>query len=79
MSLLDDLSAPSLATPMGPRCTVPRILEKLDEPERSAVQAEIEGDRLTGHELSDRLGRHGIDIGYYSINRHRRRDCRCRA
>lgn len=75
-SLLDE--AAELAPRVGGQCGVARLAASLAEPERSQVIELVESS-YSAVAVATVFKRHHWDVGEYTVNRHRRGVCRCRA
>lgn len=76
MRLADALAAtPERHT--GPQCSVGRALVELDGADADALRAALADETITAARLAAALRSIGVDVGHATINRHRRRDCRC--
>lgn len=66
----------------GLPCPIETILASLDERDRDALIAALampigHPERLGARSLTEELNAEGIKIHYASIDKHRRRQCRC--
>ena len=77
MSLLDEIAEQPVRH-RGSLCTVAAALASLDESKQAEVIEAIDSP-YDAKQVSRVLRRHDINIGYYTISRHRRGDCRCRS
>lgn len=59
------------------RCTVGRLIASLPEGEAEALRAALADENWQGVEIAQALGEEGHKIGGYTIQRHRRAQCRC--
>lgn len=75
-----DLSAaladPEMAT-KGPTCAVAIVLEEMPDADRTALLEAIGNPRASGTWISKVLAEHGYTLAGFTINRHRRGECRC--
>jgi hypothetical protein len=70
--------APIAFTERGGQCAVGLLLADLDEESRTLLETWIDDPRFTAVAISDSLKLKGIPLGPWSLNRHRRRICKCR-
>ena len=78
MSLADDLQAVGPTGP-GPLCTVGRLLDGLNDEDRATLLGWLQDKNLTTATITLALrSRIAPKIGDYTIQRHRRKLCRCR-
>ena len=76
MSLLAEIEAVQ-APASGPRCGVALVLVDLPEPDSSELIDAMASHRYLGSAISKALGLRGITLPAITIQRHRRRECRC--
>lgn len=74
MGLLDDISAEETAP--GHPCGVASILARLDPPDRDELTVALASD-FKGSAIAKALASRGHRISGYTIQRHRRNECRC--
>lgn len=61
----------------GPRCAVAVLLQKLIPKDRTALNAALDDNSITGIAIAEVLTADGHRIGASSITRHRGRGCAC--
>lgn len=65
----------------GPPCSVARLLEKLDEEDRKAVEdilsQKADGQGVSNRKLHQILISEGHVVSFFSLGSHRRKQCRC--
>lgn len=83
MSLMDDLVSVESrrGTYPGPQCTVARILEQLEDQDRTAAARLIDNTEIPGSAIAEALTRNGFPVADKTVLRHRKRGtssgCRC--
>lgn len=77
MSLLDDLAAATNHT-NGPICSVAAVLASLPPAEADAIRTAIDAKVIHSTVLGTVLGKNGLPVKAFAIQRHRRGDCGCR-
>jgi hypothetical protein len=82
MGLSDRIGEAKESSPLyGPPCSVARLLERLSEEDREAVQEilsrKADGQGISNRKLHEILIGEGHVVSYHSLGSHRRRQCRC--
>lgn len=77
MGLLDDLkNLDQFGTPQGPRCTVCRLLNRLDAKEADALEAVLADENISTTALSRALAANDHRIAAGTLRRHQKGECR---
>tara|TARA_R110000868_G_scaffold292879_1_gene553390 strand:+ start:474 stop:713 length:240 start_codon:yes stop_codon:yes gene_type:complete len=76
MALADAL-ATVLASKPGPKCTVSRLLAKLDPAERADYEAALANDELSAVTICKAFALEGHSVSRSPVERHRRGGCAC--
>ena len=76
MSLLADIRAEQAAQP-GPKCSFPTVMASLAPEDAADVLAAIDEGRKSSA-IARALRKRGVELGEYTIARHRRGACTCR-
>lgn len=61
----------------GPRCMFTRILPKLADEQRGALEAAFVAEDITAAAITRVLARWGHRMDAQTVNRHRKGECRC--
>ncbi len=72
MSLLDEAQAEQAVRRKGGECGVGKLLRKVDPEMRAQIEALLADDELTSATITTVLERHGMDVRYQAVQRHRR-------
>lgn len=76
MSILDEIRAEG-NTPTGLPCSVEVTLNKLNEAERTELQAALDDKAIQASVIGRILRRRGNIVGDQAVRQHRRGVCRC--
>lgn len=76
MALADRLQDTPQRMP-GLPCSIGALEDRLDTPEREALDAMLHELGWSARRIYDALAAEGYDVGAQSINRHRAKSCRC--
>jgi hypothetical protein len=79
MGLLEEAAAEQATRHKGGECGVGRMLRKADPKDRAEIEALLADDELTSATISVVLKRHGYDVTYQALQRHRRDRSRANA
>lgn len=78
MALSDKLNAPTPPSPHGLPCSIGALLDQLEGDEKAALEHMLATPAVwNATRLYDAVRDEGYTIGRQSVNRHRRRACRC--
>lgn len=61
----------------GPRCGVGMLLREMPAADREALLKAMDNVQASGHWISNVLLEHGYKLSGFTINRHRRGECKC--
>jgi Trk K+ transport system NAD-binding subunit len=61
----------------GPRCTIAKVLERMESTDRDAFIAALNNDELQAPFIARTLTDHGWPMTHTIVARHRRKDCQC--
>jgi len=74
MPLAERLSSPRAAKRP---CAVGRLLPRLSDRDRAALEAALAGDSLTTSDILRDLRAEGHELGHTTVLRHRKEECCC--
>ncbi len=77
---LADLADPERAATLyrkGPPCSISVALETIPEDQADLLRKALENENARGIDIADALLPFGIDVSAHTVQRHRRRRCRC--
>ena len=75
---MDDFLADLAAdVPPGPKCGTAKVLAALDDDLRVQVQTALDDERYTSRGIARQLTKRGHQITDFTVNRHRKGECRC--
>jgi len=77
MSLSDRLTLGPERRMTGSPCSVGALLRALPPEESTALRQMLDDSQWSGAAIYDAVSGEGYDVGRQTINRHRRRECRC--
>lgn len=79
MGLLEEAQQEQAGRRRGDECGVGRLLRRVSDEERLEIQALLDDDDLTSPVITTVLQRHGYDVKYQAVQRHRRERGRANA
>jgi hypothetical protein len=74
---LADLARPDYRPVKGPACTIALALETLPDADAANLTAALENPHAPATAIARALAGLGHDVRAYTVQRHRRRECRC--
>jgi hypothetical protein len=77
VSLSDRLSLGPEPKVNGAPCSVGVLLRALPAEESAALRQMLDDPAWSGADIHDAVTGEGYDVGRQTVNRHRRRECRC--
>lgn len=74
---LADLARPDYRPEKGPACTIGIAFDSLSEADAANLTAALENPHAPSSAIARALASLGHDVRAYTVQRHRRRECRC--